>query len=232
MKRKPAVETQIWPKPTCALLKYIRPDSRVSEAQQREILEQFALPTHPEVKWYVEPVKRASETYRERARLARALRWGDLVVVADLHRLASKGAELVQAIREIRSRKLGTVIVEARKGRRSDCLGDYAEMQHEANLFYSGRLMTTDVARARGLEGAKNSPVTKPQPGRMPWRKMLAIVKVSDTMAEAVDAINAEGYDTPVSRVWLYREFKKRGIDPKSLLKARRTAAKQIQDQP
>lgn len=213
-------------------MKYIRPDSRSSEAQQRAILDAFKLDSYSVVKLYVEAVKRRGGEYPEREKMVKSLRPGDLVVVTDLHRLASRSEELTEAIKAIRSRGLNTVVVEARKGRRSDCLTDYDRMRHEASQVYSGHSMTTIEARERGTKGGENSPVTKPAPGRMPWGKMLAVIKVSTTMADAVAAINASAYVTPVSRVWLYREFKARKIDPKSLLKARRAKAKQIQSEP
>jgi DNA invertase Pin-like site-specific DNA recombinase len=208
------------------LLQYVRLDKRDPEgAEQRAVISSFAPPGEWTAAEYVEAVRREIGTYPQRDKLVRAVRSSaDMIVVADFWRLASRLGDLTDAIAIIRA-KHKPVIVEARTGKRSDCQRDLAEMVARASHIYSGRLLTPDNASAAGKKGAEASPATKPKEGRAPWKVIVEQLREMRTVDEAVQAVNEMGYETPINRIWLYREVKKRGKDLKTI-RAKRPAKK------
>ena len=193
------------------LQQYIRLDGRDPEGkEQRAVIAKFK----PEGNWtvaeYVEPLSRAVGSYPQRDKLVRAIRSSsDIVVVADFWRLASRLSDLTAAVDAIRA-KQKPVIVEARTGKRSDCAKDLVSMCAHAANVYAGRMLSPERAKALGDAGAEASPRTKPKPGRAPWKVIVAALRANGTVNEAIAFINGLGHETPINRIWLYREAKNR----------------------
>lgn len=208
------------------LLHYIRIDARDPNGdEQRKVIASFKPDGDWDTSEHVEKVKRAVGDYPALKSLIRSIRAGaDLVVVADFWRLASRLVDLdtnFAAIRDKKNpatkKKLGIVVVEARTGFRSDCQAQLVNMVRRSANYYSGRMLAPEKASEYGKQGAEASPVTKPKVGRAPWKVIAEALRSQGTVDDAVAYINSLGHETPINRIWLYREALRRKTTIKAL---------------
>ena len=190
---------------------YIRPEPRYSDAKQRPSILAAGV---PESVIYVEALRKRHDGFPIRDAFMAALRASDkdVVVVSDLHRLASTGEDLREVIKVVKAKK--ATILEARTGRRSDDPVVFSDMIFDAVEFYRGRGLTHAEAVKLGKLGATFSPVAREPEGRMP--KKLALPIWNDealTTDQALVKINSDqAFDRKYSQRAAYRILGKRDV--------------------
>ena len=127
---------------------YIRVDSSNPLAEQKEAIRATGTMTGKSANTFIE-----DKNFSALTRLLKTARAGELLVVAELHRLADNIEGLRDTLRKVQ--KKGLIILVAFTGRRSDKLADWTDEVLETQRYYQRRRLSRTSARKAGRKGGR-----------------------------------------------------------------------------